>query len=126
MGRFRGKNVVPKKSVDGFRGRQRENILIARQPIVSTERTDAPLQRFVARESVYGKSHDRLEPSWQPTPPVSVANTQVALVTPEQFIRSLTNEGNFHILSCALGDKIHRDDGRSRDWFFQTFHDLWK
>ena len=48
------------------------------------------------------------------------------LVAAEQFVRSLADQGYFDILPRALRDKIHRDDGRSRNRFFQTFHDLWK
>src|SRR5438552_5548279 len=47
-------------------------------------------------------------------------------VASEQFVRSLTDQGYFDIPSRALRDEIHRDDGGSRDWLFQTFHDLWK
>ena len=46
------------------------------------------------------------------------------LVAAEQFVRSLTNQGYFDILSRALRDKVHRNDGRRRNWFLQTFYDF--
>ena len=53
-------------------------------------------------------------------------NSQMPFVATEQFIRPLTNQGNLDILSRALRDEVHRNNRRSCDRFFETFHDLWK
>src|ERR1700730_15334889 len=84
------------------------------------------LQCFVAMQPIDGKAERGAETAWQPAPPVSVTNTQMPFVAAEQFIRSLADQSHLDILSRALRDKIHRDDGRSRNWLFQTFHDFWK
>ena len=47
-------------------------------------------------------------------------------VAAEQFVRPLSDQGHFNVLSRALRDEIHRDNGGSRNWFLETFHDLWK
>src|SRR6266704_1896109 len=47
-------------------------------------------------------------------------------VAAEQFVGPLTDQRHLNIVSRALRDEIHRDDGRRRNWLFQTFHDLWK
>src|SRR5258708_26585429 len=84
------------------------------------------LQCFVATQPIDGKAERRTETGWQPAPPVSVTNSQMPFVAAEQFVRSLTDQGNLHVLARALRDEVHRDNRRSRDWLFQTFHDLWK
>ena len=65
------------------RRRQRKNILIALQPILSSERMNAALQRFIARQPIDGEPDHRAETCWQPAPPISIVNTQVPLVTAE-------------------------------------------
>src|SRR5438093_13297873 len=86
----------------------------------------AALQRLVAMQPIDGESNRGTKTGWQPAPPVSVTNSQMPFVAAEQFVRSLADQGNLHVLARALRDEIHRDDGGSRDWLFQTFHDLWK
>src|SRR6266853_4562449 len=86
----------------------------------------AALQCFVAMEPIDGKAERGAKTGWQPAPPVSVTNAQVPFVAAEQFVRSLADQSHLDVLSRALRDEIHRDDGGSRDWLFQTFHDLWK
>ena len=53
-------------------------------------------------------------------------NTQVPLVTTEQLVRALTDQGNFYILPSALRDEVHRNDRRRRNGFFQRFNDFRK
>src|SRR6267378_1636170 len=86
----------------------------------------AALQCFVTMQPIDGKADRGAETGWQSAPPFSIMNTQMPLVAAKQFVRSLANEGNFNILSRALRDEIHRDDGRCCNWFFKAFHDLWK
>ena len=50
-------------------------------------------------------------------------NAQVPLITAEQFIWALADERNFDILAGPLRNKIHRNNGRSCDWFLQAFYD---
>src|SRR5437762_460902 len=99
MARPLGKNIRSKKSIYGFRRRQRENMLIALQPVLDTKRTCAPLQHFVARQPVDGGANHRSDTAGQAAPPLAIMNTQVPLVAAKQFVRPLADEGNFHILA---------------------------
>src|SRR6266403_605191 len=121
-----GKYIAPKQSIYDTRRRQGKNILIALHPIQRSQRRDTTLQCFVTRKSVDNKADRRTDDGWQPTPPVTVVNTQMPFVAAEQLVRSLADQSHLDILARALRDEIHRDDGGSRDWLFQTFHDLWK
>src|SRR6266566_318244 len=84
------------------------------------------LQCFVAMQSIDGEAERGAEAAWHPAPPVPVTNTQMPFVAAEQFVRPLADQGHFHILARTLGHEIHRNNRRSRDGLFQTFHDLWK
>src|SRR6266478_3401432 len=53
-------------------------------------------------------------------------NTQMPFIAAEQFVGSLTDQSHFDILSRALRDEVHRNDGRSRDWLFQALYDFWQ
>src|SRR4029450_2084959 len=115
-----------KESIDSCCRRERKNMLISHQPILQPERMSAAFQRFVARQPVNSETDGRTETGWQSAPQVAVANAYMPGVTAEQFVRPLTDQCNFHILSRALRDEIHGNYGRSCNWFFQACHDLWK
>src|SRR5262249_17264607 len=117
------KNVLAEKPVYCFWWRQRKNVLITLQAIFSTQRPDAALQHFISRQAVDGEANQRPQTTWQSPPPIPVMNTQVWFVTAKELVWALTDEGNFDILACALRDKIHRNNRRSCDWFFQAFYD---
>src|SRR5438477_517458 len=84
------------------------------------------LQCFVTMQPIDGIAERGAETGWQPAPPVSVTNSQMPFVATEQFVRPLADQSHLDILSRALRDEIHRDNGRSRNWLLETFHDLWK
>ena len=49
---------------------------------------------------------------------------EVTFIAPEQFVRPLTDKGDFDILPGSLRHKIHWNDRRGGNGFLQTFHDL--
>src|SRR5437773_252235 len=86
----------------------------------------AALQCFVTMQPIDGIAERGAETGWQPAPPTSITNTQMPFVAAEQFVRPLADQSHLDILSRALRDEIHRDNGRSRNWLLETFHDFWK
>ena len=71
-------------------------------------------------------ANQRADACGQPTPQLSIVNTQMSLVAPKNFVRPLPDQGDFHVLAGALADKIHRNDGRRSDRLFQTGHNFRK
>src|ERR1043166_899792 len=115
-----------KESIDSCCRRERKNMLISHQPILQPERMSAAFQRFVARQPVNSETDGRAETGWQSAPQVAVANGYMPGVTAEQFVGTLTDQCNLHVLPRALRDEIHGNYGRRCNWFFQACHDLWK
>ena len=51
-------------------------------------------------------------------------NSQMPFIATEQLVRPLTNQSHFDILSRALRNEVHGNDGRSCDWLFQALYDF--
>src|ERR1700745_1563106 len=116
------KQVVLKEFIYLFRGRERENSLIALQSVLRPERKNTAFQSLVARQSTNGKISDRTEFWGQSTPPTAIMDTQMSFVSPKQFFLPLPNQRNFTVLAHPPGDKIHRNDGRSCNRLLQTLN----
>src|ERR1039458_3456899 len=52
----------------------------------------------------------------------SITDAEMASVAPEEFVRTLPDQGHLYILPRALADDKHRHDGGRRDGFFQYIH----
>src|SRR2546430_11182970 len=96
------KYVAPKESVYGIRWRQRKNILMALHSIQRSQGRDPAFQCFVTRQSINSEANRGTDNAWQPAPPIPITNTQMPFVAAEQFIRSLTDQGDFHVLPPAV------------------------
>src|SRR5204863_7752258 len=89
-----GKYIAPKQSIYDTRRRQRKNILIALHPIQRSQRRDTTLQCFVTRQPIDNEADRRTDNGWQPTPPVTVVNSQMPTVAAEQYVRALPNHSD--------------------------------
>src|SRR2546428_253148 len=58
--------------------------------------------RVLDDRSIDSEAHRGTDNAWQPAPPIPIMNTQMPFVAAEQFIRSLTDQRDFHILPRPL------------------------
>ncbi len=86
----------------------------------------AAFQSFIATQPTNGGANERPNSLRQTAPHITITNTQMPLVAAKQFVGPLTDQRHFNILAGALRNKVHRNDGGSRDRFFEAFDDFRK
>ena len=110
--------------MEGGRGEEGENGLVALEGIGEAEGGDAAFEGGGSGERLDGGGDERADGCGEAAPERAVGDAEVSGVAGEEFIGALADEGDGDVLAGALADEEHGDDGRRGDGFFDVANDL--
>ena len=95
-------------------------MLIPAHPVRDRERLHSPLQGLISRQGSDAGRDRRRESNPAPRPHAAVADAQMTPISAKQFVRSLSDQGDFYVFAGSLAHEIHRHNRGCCDRLFQA------
>ena len=107
------------ESINDFTRQDGKDVLIPLHPVWNIQRINATLQGLFPRQGIYCHCQRPAQPLGQSAPVCSITNAEMPDIAPEELVGSLSDERHLHILTSPFADKVHGNNGRGGNRFFQ-------